>query len=129
MTNDKHPNSQQAIQEAFNELLMKASKEEVHTLCIGDFEGNLIIAGNYGDRDINRPVVHLLLRAIYGIFENSTKEDKDEFQTGLLHLYLTLATGGDEVLMEKVEDLLTTLIYAAAEAVEIKAPGHSGRQS
>ncbi|WP_337744935.1 hypothetical protein ACT26D_06040 [Megasphaera elsdenii] len=138
MTNDKHPNSQQAIQEAFNELLMKASKEEVHTLCIGDFqkknasggfEGNLIIAGNYGDRDINRPVVHLLLRAIYGIFENSTEEDKEEFQMGLLHLYLTLATGGDEVLMEKVEDLLTTLIYAAANAVEIKTPGHSGRQS
>ena len=38
MTNDKHPNSQQAIQEAFNELLMKASKEEVHMLCIGDFQ-------------------------------------------------------------------------------------------
>ena len=117
---------------------MKASKEEVHTLCIGDFqkknasggfEGNLIIAGNYGDRDINRPVVHLLLRAIYGIFENSTEEDKEEFQMGLLHLYLTLATGGDEVLMEKVEDLLTILIYAAANAVEIKTPGHSGRQS
>lgn len=38
----------------------------------------------------------------------------------------SLAAGGDEVLMEKVEDLLTTILYAAAEAVEIKAPGHSG---
>lgn len=38
MTNDKHESSQQAIQEAFNERLKKASKEEVHTLCIGDFQ-------------------------------------------------------------------------------------------
>lgn len=138
MTNDKHESSQQAIQEAFNELLKKASKEEVHTLCIGDFqekkengdiEGNLIIAGNYGDKDINRPIVHLLLRTIYGIFENSTPEDKEEFRTGLLHLYLTLATGGDEALMEKVEDLLTTILYTAAKAVEIKASGHPGKQS
>lgn len=124
MTNDKPKDKHQALKEAFDELLTKASKEKVHAVCLGDLmkqgedgnvEGDLIITGNYAKSVMNRNTIHLLLRALYGIFESGTSEEKEDF----LHFYLLLATDGNEAVMEKVEDILTDVLCRAAGAVEI----------
>lgn len=128
MTNDKPKDEHQALKKAFDELLTKASKEKVHAVCLGDLmkqdedgnvEGDLIIAGNYAKSVMNRNTIHLLLRALYGIFESGTAEEKEDFLTDFLHFYLLLATDGNEAVMEKVEDILTDVLCKAAGTVEI----------
>lgn len=128
MTNDKPKDHKQALQAIFNEALSKASKERIHAICIGDFleqdenghvKGELIISGNSLQNAINRDTAHLLLRALYGIFYDSTPEEKEDFLTDFLHFYLLLATDGNEDGMEKVEDILTDVLCKAAGAVEI----------
>lgn len=126
MTNDKPNDEHQALKDAFDELLTKASKEKVHAVCLGDLmkqdedgnvEGDLIIAGNYAKNVMNRNTIHLLLRALYGIFESGTSEEKEDFLTDFLHFYLLLATDGNEAVMEKVEDILTDVLCKALDDV------------
>ncbi len=138
MTNDKPNDEHQALKDAFDELLTKASKEKVHAVCLGDLmkqdedgnvEGDLIIAGNYAKNVMNRNTIHLLLWALYGIFESGTPEEKEDFLTDFLHFYLLLATDGNEAVMEKVEDILTDVLCKAAGAVEISLHPRTKKKS
>lgn len=138
MTNDNPKDTHRVLQEAFSEVLAKASKEKVHVLCLGDLtkpdengnhEGDLLISGNYGKGITDRAPVQLLLWALYGIFENSTPEEKGDFLTDLLDLYLRLATDGNEAAMEKIGDLLTDILYKAAGAVEVNLSPHAQKKN